>query len=556
MHKTQRPPWQLVAVWLAVTVLPQSALAYTIETEATQGCHEEITLGSWRHVGNALPEMAAPLPSSGDDEALIADVPFSVPKSMQSIGPVTLLLGVRDNDVKEHGPTDLKNLTPAASQPGAQAEHCLRAADDDEPNGSRDAVEACRGFIRESLLRSLDGLDAAGKPDPAKRERLRVALAIRDEIDVDVPLFFLRAGRAIHALQDSFTHTFRSPDEPGKIRVVLNFVEYTQDTLDEAVDGPPHASELDVCDDPDELRRARRALAAEAGGVALLAVLDPALDRPAKEHAIDAMLDSYVSFDTSVACSLDNGWCDAPERQYGSPPLGCQCRMGRINPAGGGPIALGLLLGAGLVLRRRRRGAGLLASAALSCAAAEARAEESSGPIAGPTSALAGKSDVATPGKVDQGGAFLARVAAGASYDNAAFSTGLGLRYHLSEKWMVGFDAEWNPYVAITPGKVRSGSANAYVSLIRRFQLRRESINVRSTASLGASMLLFDLVGADQYSLGPFFGIGFLGVEWKMARGFYLTIDPTYVAIPVPSIVGVPFMYAQYRFLVGLEFGG
>jgi hypothetical protein len=39
---------------------------------------------------------------------------------------------------------------------------------------------------------------------------------------------------------------------------------------------------------------------------------------------------------------------------------------------------------------------------------------------------------------------------------------------------------------------------------------------------------LFDWVGADKYGVGP----------------------------PVPNIVGVPFLYAQYGFLVGIELGG
>lgn len=46
---------------------------------------------------------------------------------------------------------------------------------------------------------------------------------------------------------------------------------------------------------------------------------------------------------------------------------------------------------------------------------------------------------------------------------------------------------------------------------------------IRTTASVGASLLLFDWVGADKSSVGP----------------------------PVRNIVGVPFQYAQYRFLVG-----
>jgi hypothetical protein len=539
---------------LAVLLAPRPASAFTIETPATQGCHESLAIAGYRRAQALWPDVIGPLASRGDDEALMADVPFKVPKSLRSIGPVALLLGVRDNDIKEHGATDLKNLTPAASQPAGQAEHCLRAIEQDGPDGSRQAVESCRTFIRETLLSALDGLDDAGRVSNDKRETFKVSLAIRDEIDVDVPMFFLRAGRGLHAIQDSFTHTFRNPEQPGKIRVVLNFVEYTQGTLDEAVDGPAHASELDVCDDPDELRTERHALAAEASGVAMMALLDPSLDRRGKEQAVDAMLDEYVAYDTDADCKLDNGWCDAPETVYGSPPLGCQ--LSSRAPRSGVPLLLTALVGAVLALRRRRL-AGLLSLSAVCCSIREARAdEEKSGPIDGPASAFAGTSEAARPGKLDKAGAFFGRVATGASYDNAAFSTGLGIRYQFARNWMVGLDGEWNPYVATELGKVRPGSANAYFSLIRRFQLRYASVNLRSYVSAGGSLLLFDLVGADKYSKGPYFGINFLGVEWKMARGFYLTVDPTSIAIPIPNVVGVPFMYVQYRFLVGLEFGG
>ena len=557
-----RPPfsrlsWQLAAVCLGVCLVPQQASAFQTGSPATEGCHERLTTRAWNSARAALPETTAPLPSRGDDEALISDVAFKVPKSMNHIGGVSLLLGVRDNDVKEHGPTDLKNLAPEASDPKGQQEHCLRAPEQDEPTGSAEAVESCRSYIRETLLSSLDALDEQGKPDNSNRETLKVSLAIRDEIDVEVPAFFLRAGRGLHALQDSFTHTFRRPDEPGKITVVLNWVDYTNGTLDEAVDGPAHASELDVCDDPDDLRTERRMLAQEASGVALLALLDPALSRSEKEDALDAMLDQYVAYDETADCSLENNWCDAPETKYGSPTLGCSFG-GAAPPSGGWAL---LPLAGALALLRMRRRRSLVAGATLTAAlllgqAGIARADEKTGPIDSPASALSGTSNAATPGKIDRAGAFFARVATGASYDNAAFSGGVGVRYQFSRNWMVGLDGEWNPYYAVETRKVRTGSANAYLSIIRRFQLRWENVNIRTTASLGGSMLLFDLVGADKYSVGPFFGVSFLGVEWKAARGFYVTIDPTYLAIPIPSVTGVPFMYAQYRFLLGVEFGG
>jgi MYXO-CTERM domain-containing protein len=552
--------WQIVAIATAVWLVPRPANAFTIESPATDGCHEQITLAAWREVQAAFPQEAAALPAIGDDEALIADVPFTVPKSLQTIGPVTLLLGVRDNDVKEHGPTDLKNLTPQASDPSLQMEHCLRAPAQDEPDGSRAAVDACRAFIREKLIAALEGLDEDARPDGNRRERLAVSLAIRDDIEVDVPLFFLNAGRALHAVQDSFTHTFRRLDDLGKITVVLNFVDETHGTLNEATDGPAHATELDVCDDPDPLRAERRALAQEASTVALSAVLDAQRSHAAKRRAIDDMLDTYVAYDDSARCSFDNGWCAAPEAAYGSPTLGCgvapaMADVGSVKRWGW------VVLGALALARWRRREArgyvgDLLAGVLTAGVASNANAAQDTGPIASPAAALAGESDAGAPGKVDKPGAFFARVSIGASYDNAAFSGGLGLRYQFSRPWMIGFDAEWNPYFAITPGELRSGSANLYVSAIRRFQLKHDSVNIRSTVSLGGSMLLFDLVGADKYSLGPFVGISFLGVEWKARRGFYLTIDPTYVAIPIPHLTGVPFMYAQYRFLVGVEFGG
>lgn len=551
--------WQIGFACCASLTAAAPAAAYPIQTTATTDCHERVTIEAWRRAVETLPEeIVKPLPSRGDDEALIADVTFDAPQDLMNIGGVTLLIGVRDNDIKDHGPNDLEEVPFVASNPDLQAEHCLRAAEHDGPEGSRLAVEACREFIRGKLLDALEGLDEQGRPDGTARTKLNTHLTIRREIEVSVPRFFLQAGRALHAIQDSFTHTFRNPDEPGKIRVVLNFLEYTQGTLDEAVDGPPHASELDECEKLDDLRSERLELAKEASSMALLATLDPNLDLAGKRQAIDKVLDDYVAYDAEADCTLENTWCDAAETQYGSPPkLGCQ--MSGTTGAGG---ALGWLLvaAAGVAWRWRRRLSRMAPAAALLVVlghASVARADDpNTGPIDSPMRALSGESDAATVGRVDKPGAFFGRLATGASYDNTALSAGLGLRYQFHRSWMLGFDGEWNPYVAISPSKFRSGSANAYLSMIFRSQLAFETVNLRSQVGLGASMLLFDLVGADKYSVGPYFGIGFLGVEWKAARGVYVTIDPTYIAIPVPNLTGVPFMYAQYRFLLGLEFGG
>jgi len=81
-------------------------------------------------------------------------------------------------------------------------------------------------------------------------------------------------------------------------------------------------------------------------------------------------------------------------------------------------------------------------------------------------------------------------------------------------------------------------------------------VNLRTTAALGISTLLIDLPGAEKWSAGPLVGVSFLGVEWKIAPGYFLVVDPTYLVFAMPHLTGVPLGYYQYRFQVGIEFGG
>ncbi len=550
------------------------AHAYTIETPVTDGCHEKVTADAFRAARAALPGIIVPLPSSGDDGALLDDTPFSIPSDLHEIGAVTLLLGVRDNDVKSFAATALDQLAPVNADPASQKQHCLRLAEQDEPTGSAAAVADCHAFIRETLLSALDGLDSSGHPDPTKREDLDVTLAIRGEVHVSVPMFYLRAGRGLHTIEDSFTHTFRSQADPTRITVVLNWVEYVDKSLDEGRDGPAHMTELDRCDDPDDLRKQRRLLAIQAGASALEVLLDSTLDREAKGRGIDAVLDKYLAYDTGNQCSLANHWCDAPENAYAN--SGCACATaGLAADTHGGSWLAALGLGALMLSRRRRRpgsararafGSSKLLTGALSIgfalSAHVAHAETEGKPAnvtpgtGGPINALEGKSNSGAPGTRDPAGAFFGRLAFGASYDKPGFAGGVGVRYQLSRPFMLGFDAELNPWIAQTPTRVRTGSFNSYVSIIRRFQLKTDSLNVRSQLGVGVSVLLIDLVGAPSGSYGPFLGVSFLGAEWKIHRGYYLTIDPTYIAYPIPHVTGAPFAYLQYRFQLGLEFGG
>ena len=118
----------------------------------------------------------------------------------------------------------------------------------------------------------------------------------------------------------------------------------------------------------------------------------------------------------------------------------------------------------------------------------------------------------------------------------------------------IGLDGEWNPWFALNGKPIRAGAINVYATGILRFPLAYENFNLRSTLSLGASYLLSDLYGAPSGSLGLYAGISPLGLEWKASRLFYLILNPASIAVPIPQISGVPFLYPQYRFTLGIEF--
>ena len=580
----------LSLVALALLFVAKPSRAYSVETQITPGCHERITADALRKVRQSL-DTAKPIPLSGDENALLADMPFSVPRDMCDLGGMTLLVGVRDNDLKGIPATSVDELVEITAADDAQREHCLRTREEHEPGGTRQAVDDCRKYILDTLVSSLDGLDASGNPDPTLRQPVDLTLSVRGQTTVDLPIFYFRIGNAVHAIEDSFTHDWRSQSDPHKIVVALDWTDYADNTIDEPTTGPAHQSELDRCDDPDPLRAERRALATEAASAAMLVALDPTLSRDEKKAGFQRVLDAYVSYDDAAHCTYDNGWCNAPERQYATSSCACS-HVGAARTSNGRALGLAIALAFVLATRRRRRSRGALRASLVATAiglaifssrTARAAGEDAGTPPpatpggeavpgvpppvnpqpmpetssgAGPIKALAGQSSSGKPGVEDRAGAKFAEISIAASYDRSALMGRVGGRYALSRMWMVGLDAEWNPYIGVGQTNFRAGGLDVYASLIARFQLAYEPINLRSSASLGGSMLLFDLVGAPQGSVGPYFGLSLLGLEIKMGKGFYFTVDPDSIAVPIPHVTGVPFIYYQYRFQVGLEFGG
>jgi uncharacterized protein (TIGR03382 family) len=390
-------------------------------------------------------------------------------------------------------------------------------------------------------------------------------LSLRGRVDALLPTYYVRMGQAIHAVEDSFTHAYRTPDGM-KITVALNWIDESTRTLVESRDGPGHATKMDACDDSDPLLTQKRQLATEASVALLRATLDPLLTKDQKMASTDAILDAYVSY--APGCTFDNNWCDAPERQYkDAPSKGFGC-----SSTGGGPGLLGALL-AVLALTRlpRRTGATATVVAALLLVGgsflpvSRASAQDQAPPAAAaaaPDKPAPGEPHapplpvtvpVKQPGPTDPSeGAWGAEMSLSGAVNKPALAAQLGLRRRLSTHWTVGWDAEWNSWLSLYgPTTIRAGTINTYGTAILRFPLAYEKINLRTTANLGLSYLLLDLYGAPKGSLGVYGAFYPLGIEWKVSRMFLLIINPLGISVPVPQLRGVPLLYWQYRFNIG-----
>jgi MYXO-CTERM domain-containing protein len=538
-----------------------SALAYSTKTVVSDGCHEEITQSAVHRTRAELGPVDALTPTR-DERALIDDLPFELASDLRDLGAATLVLGNHYVDFRGNEPDDLDQLAPLHGDPGHQREHCLRSDTQDDTAGSKAALAECRAVIREKIEAALAGLADDGSVDPTRRTRLRVALDLRGPVDADLPTFHVELGQALHTIQDGFSHTFRTADHL-EVVTVLNYVEFVEDRLDTAVDGPAHRSLLDECHGLDTLRQERLEVATTASAEFLQVALDPELEPATKLARTDALLDKY--FTQKDGCDASNHWCDAPEEAYRDPAAGCQCASAAPGGFRPGPLGLVVLAALGLWRRRvaqcRRIGPGLLLAIGLAfglrTTTAHAQADDANSAEPPVTDPVARAAVATEDARIEQDPPMPLGVAldVAASFENPAAAVALGGRYRFSEHWLVGLDAEYNPWYADQTGEFRQGVASLYGSVIVRFPMRFERINLRSTLQLGASRMLFDLYGVPKGTTGPFVGLNILGLDYELGRQLYLVVNPAHIALPIPQTTGAPFSYVQYRLTLGLQWG-
>ncbi|MFT3691530.1 MAG: MYXO-CTERM sorting domain-containing protein [Kofleriaceae bacterium] len=564
-----------------------TASAWTIGSQLDPtGCHERITTTAFR-ASRAMFATAPALAPTADEQALIDSVLFVPPDDFKhDLAAMSLLLGLRDNDLKGHNPLESLQLVQVHGNPDTQFEHCIRGANDDGAAGDQSALVACRAFIHERFGQALEGLDANGAVDASNRMPLAVYVNFAGRVDPMLPTFYVRLGQAVHALEDSFTHTFRSSD--GKqVTVVMNWIDYVSTNGgDPERDGPFHLMALDHCEKGDPLVERNFENATDAATKLIEIAMDPGMGNADKQTAVDALLDEYLTY--SPGCDASNQFCNAPEPQV--PYSGC-------NAAGGGAGVGAAIVLLALLARRRRVIAVTCALASPALAQPVPQPTQPAPVTDAPPTAPAPVTDApptapalpATPDKpadaaavqeghepkrdektptvqqVEQiredkklGSPYGFYAALGGSFVHGALSGDLGFRYRLNERWTIGIDGEWNPWITSASGplQIKAGSAMLAATVIHRYPMKLDRVNLRTTFSLGASTVLFDVYGAPSYDIGPYVAFAPLGIDYDFGNSVRLVFDPLGVSVPIPHAGDIPLYYEQFRTMIGIQIGG
>ena len=558
----------LAVVLVTAASAPAGAWSIGSQLDYT-GCHERITTAAFRAARLMYPTAPVIVPTT-DEQALIGEVQFVPPADfVHDLAAMSLLLGVRDNDLKGNNPLDSLQLTEVHGNPNTQEEHCIRAATDDGTAGDPAALDRCRAFIHTRVAEALAGLGADGVVDASDRMELAVYVSFAGHVKPKLPVFYVKLGQAVHALEDGFTHTYRTADGL-EVTTVMNWIDYvsTQGATPER-DGPPHLAQLDHCERHNPLVDRNFDLATKAATALLEIAMDPSRTADEKLAAVDALTAQYLTY--KPGCSADNDFCDAPEPKVPNTAVGCS--------AGGGAVGLlPIVLVIGLVLRRRRMalasvlvGGTALAQPAPPAPPTAPEAPAVPAPPDKPAENAAVEAghepgrDVKTPtvNEVEKvreakklGSPYGFAAMLGGSFVHGALAGSVGGRYRLDERWVVGVDLEWNPWITSAPWSMKVGAASVYGTVIRRFPMKLDRVNLRTTFSLGVSTLLFDVYGAPKYDVGPFVSLSPLGIDYDLGNSVRLVFDPLGVAVPVPHLGLIPLYYEQFRSMIGIQIGG
>ena len=343
-----------ITVLLAVALAtPGAARAFSIGTSVTQRCHERMTqkavgrsnvdkpegwVRDWPNQDESWLEVAHWLESEG----LIEDKADDRWRLLQ----VSLFIGARYPDQRGFGITDLQGMREIHLSGNAQQVHSLRAPEQDGEEGDALALASARKLLRDLVAQARSPVD----PWSMSGHMKTVPAWIEFYGDVDIVVWepaFLMA-RALHALQDSFSHTYRSADL-ARVYAVCNYIDAITGNHDERRDGPRHSVLTDRCDDP-EVEPLK-----DTAVLASTELFDAGLEylNTGDMTAVDRVLDQWLTLEPG--CGFDAGYCGTPwaalAKREETQSFGCS-----FAPIGPPRFpALTGVLGLLLVLRLRRR---------------------------------------------------------------------------------------------------------------------------------------------------------------------------------------------------------
>lgn len=470
-----------------------------------------------------------PPPLSEEERRILDDLPLD--NGVTDPWLLGLLIGNRSPDIESGTDTDPSQFAVLHSDPATQQEHCLRRANDDGTEGDRAALAACRDAIRAHLILGLGESDVL---DPQVMDPIGVALVFRGPTTIWVSRFSYQLGRALHTLQDGFSHAQR-PFGGLEVGTVNNFIDLLHHYYDPARDGSEHLGARDDCYDGDTLRpHAQAAIAASAE--LLAAIADATGGRAGRLARVDTVLERHLSY--TPGCTFENQWCDTI-------PKGCSA-TGPGRPAATSGIWLAVLAIVGLSLWRRRLRRLVLLIPLLSVAVSSpARADDND--ITPPS--VQKESTQLVSGRVSRVGIYTGLAG---SLGRGAGAIDVGVRVHLGQRFTLQADVEFNPWFSLTKPYVNAGTLNIYAGLSVAW-VNLHGLLLRTGVQLGSSTLLANTVAADAGTTGVFTGMSILGFTLPVRHKLLLDLDPAWLVLSIPQTRGIPFLYHQYRIAVGLR---
>jgi len=163
-------------VVLAISAAPTSdAHAFSVRSAFTRSCHETMTLAALVAAGDAIDLAQIPEPSTDEWEAAsrwaLRDLDVALEDRRERFYYFSLLAGVRAPDTEGHSTANLDAVRAIHASPTGQYAHCLRAPEDDGPEGNARAAQGCADAFVEAI-------EAASEATSLEDSRIRVPFAL------------------------------------------------------------------------------------------------------------------------------------------------------------------------------------------------------------------------------------------------------------------------------------------------------------------------------------------------------------------------------------------